>query len=239
MLRLVTANGSRIELDHNRSYVLGRAPDCDVVVGDMACSRRHSRLTVGGERSRGLFIEDLGSRNGTYVNDERIWGRTSIRAGCTIRIGATVYLLVTGDEEALLDTGTVGVEKLSMGMDIDEEMLRVLQRHGPVNTNFAGKLETFGLIDVLQLLLHNHSSGTLHLVLDAGEGRIEIRQGEVYQANFAELDGFHALVMLARQKRGKFWLVENQKLCRKIFEETAARLLVEVCCAIDEKKALS
>ena len=218
--------------------MLGRSADCDVVVGDMACSRRHATLTVGGEQRRGLFIEDLGSRNGTYVNDVRIYGRTTIKDGCTVRIGATVYLLVMAGSEGKLDTGTVAVEKLSLGMDIDEEVLRVLRGDGPASTNFAGKLETFSLIDVLQLLLHNHRSGTLRVALDGGQGRVEIRSGEVYQASYQEFDGFHALVMMARETAGKFWLVECNEPCSRTIEESGSRLLVELCCALDEQEAV-
>ena len=195
MPSLLTANGNRIDLEPNRSYVLGRANECDVVVGDMACSRRHARLTVGGEARRVLFIEDMGSRNGTYVNDQRIWDRTAIKDGCLIRIGATVYLLAmdeSEEEEALLDTGTVAIEKFSFGTDIDTDMLRVLRRDAHAVTNFAGKLESLSLIDVLQLLIYNQRSGTLHVKLRGGQGTIEVRSGEVCSASFQEAEGFSA-----------------------------------------------
>lgn len=239
MPALVTANAVRFELEHNRTYVLGRAADSDITVGDAACSRQHAKITVGNEERRSLFVEDLGSRNGTYVNEERIWGRTAVKDGCAIRIGATVYiLLMDGEgEEREMDSHTVAIEKFSLGMDIDDEMLRVMRSHGTESAHFAGKLETFGLIDVLQLFCHNQSSGTLHVVVPAGEGTIEVRRGELCQAQFQELDGFHALVLLARQKTGRFWLVENKKPCRKAFQKSTPQLLVEVCCTIDEAKA--
>ncbi|MHC4973624.1 MAG: FHA domain-containing protein [Planctomycetota bacterium] len=237
MPALVTANAVRFELEHNRSYVLGRAADSDIIVGDAACSRQHAKITLGAEERRSLFIEDLGSRNGTYVNEERIWGRTAVKDGCSIRIGATVYVLLMHDEEREMDSHTVAIEKFSLGMDIDDDMLRVMRSRGTESAHFAGKLETFSLIDVLQLFCHNQSSGTLHVVVSAGDGTIEIRRGEICQAHFQELDGFHALVLLARQKTGRFWLVENKKPCRKAFQKSTPQLLVEVCCTIDEAKA--
>jgi two-component system, NtrC family, response regulator AtoC len=48
--------------------VIGRAPDCDVVLGHGALSRRHARLRLGATMS----IEDLGSRNGTRLRGERL-----------------------------------------------------------------------------------------------------------------------------------------------------------------------
>ena len=50
------------------------------------------------------------------------------------------------------------------------------------------------------------------------------------------MDGFHALVLLASQTKGRFWLVENKKPCRKAFQKSTPQLLVEVCCTIDESK---
>ncbi|MHC4490202.1 MAG: FHA domain-containing protein [Planctomycetota bacterium] len=236
MPALVTANAIRFELEHNRSYVLGRAADSDIVVGDAACSRQHAKISLGSVERRSLFIEDLGSRNGTYVNDERIWGRTAVKEGCSIRIGATVYVLLMDGEEREIDTHTVAIEKFSLGMDIDDDMLRVMRSRGTESAQFAGKLETFGLIDVLQLFCHNQSSGTLHVVVSSGDAKIEIRRGELCQVSFQELDGFHALVLLARQTRGRFWLVENKKPCRKAFQKSTPQLLVEICCTIDETK---
>jgi pSer/pThr/pTyr-binding forkhead associated (FHA) protein len=239
MPSLITVSGQRIDLEKNRSYVLGRGQGCDVVVADMACSRRHARITVGSEERRSLFVEDLGSRNGTYVNDARIWDRTSVKDGCLIRIGATIYMLIVDEKESaeeLFDTGTVAIEKLSFGTDIDNEMLRVLRRDGPAPTNFAGKLETFSLIDVLQLLIHNQRSGTLHLALPVGQGSIEVRHGEVHNAAYQGLEGFQALVSMAREKAGTFWLVEKSKPCQKVIQEQSSHLLVELCKTLDEKE---
>jgi pSer/pThr/pTyr-binding forkhead associated (FHA) protein len=238
MPSLISASGQRIELERSKSYVLGRGQGCEIVVTDMACSRRHARITVGGE-GRGFFVEDLGSRNGTYVDDTRIWDRTVIKSGCMIRIGATIYKLSNEEKETpeeLFDTGTVAIEKLSFGTEIDNEMLRVLRRDGTAPTNFAGKLETFSLIDVLQLLIHNQRSGTLHLSLKDGQGAIEVRQGEVHNATYQDLSGFQALVTMARESAGTFWLVEKAKPCPKLIKEQSAHLLVELCKTLDERE---
>jgi pSer/pThr/pTyr-binding forkhead associated (FHA) protein len=238
MPSLITVSGQKIELVKNKSYVLGRGQGCEIVVSDMACSRRHARITVGGEGRNALFVEDLGSRNGTYVNDARIWDRTAIKDGCLIRIGATIYMLTMDEKETpeeFFDTGTVAIEKLSFGTEIDNEMLRVLRRDGAAPTNFAGKLETFSLIDVLQLLIHNQRSGTLHLSLKDGQGSIEVRQGEVHNASYRDLGGFQALVTMARETAGTFWLVEKTRPCVKVIHEQSHHLLVELCRTLDER----
>jgi predicted component of type VI protein secretion system len=58
--------GERRELD--REMTLGRA-DCDVTVTDHEVSRRHLVLRPAGTK---LLVEDLGSKNGTFVNGSRI-----------------------------------------------------------------------------------------------------------------------------------------------------------------------
>lgn len=62
---------------------LGRALENDVVLDSLSVSREHARLV----RSNGLFVEDLGSRNGTFVNGQRVQ-RARVQAGDRIRLGA-------------------------------------------------------------------------------------------------------------------------------------------------------
>jgi pSer/pThr/pTyr-binding forkhead associated (FHA) protein len=61
---------------------------CDVLLADPEVSRRHARVLDTGA---GPAIEDLGSRNGTWVNDRRVEGRRLLRAGDVVRFGNTVW----------------------------------------------------------------------------------------------------------------------------------------------------
>ncbi|TWT48807.1 GAF domain-containing protein [Botrimarina hoheduenensis] len=58
--------------------VIGRNSDCEVSLDVAAVSRRHAALHAEPE---GHYAEDLGSRNGTYVNGERIVGKKQLRSG--------------------------------------------------------------------------------------------------------------------------------------------------------------
>ncbi len=64
--------------------LVGRDPTCDVVVADLTVSRRHAQLTF---RDGAWILQDLGSRNGTAVNGERV-GRTALRSGDVVELGA-------------------------------------------------------------------------------------------------------------------------------------------------------
>jgi serine phosphatase RsbU (regulator of sigma subunit)/pSer/pThr/pTyr-binding forkhead associated (FHA) protein len=85
--------GQRHLLTKNR-YVLGRHPECDIVVDAGAVSRHHAQLfRVGSE----FFVEDMNSRNGTFVNDQMIFGRHRLRQGDRIRV-CDIAFVFQGDE---------------------------------------------------------------------------------------------------------------------------------------------
>lgn len=55
--------------------VLGRHPECDIVLEVGAVSRQHARiLQINGD----FYLEDMNSRNGTFLNDKRLEGRQKL-----------------------------------------------------------------------------------------------------------------------------------------------------------------
>jgi hypothetical protein len=85
---LIAPDGQRIELE---DYMLfGRAQECDVVLQDTWCSRRHAEIKKVDE---GHEIIDLQSTNGTFVNEEKIDRRT-LRSGDALRLGRTTFRYV-------------------------------------------------------------------------------------------------------------------------------------------------
>jgi pSer/pThr/pTyr-binding forkhead associated (FHA) protein len=72
-----------------RSWIIGSSVDSDIVVNSPYVSRRHCRFSKG---PQGFVIEDLNSRNGTYVNGRRISVPTSVVRGDQITFGLTVPL---------------------------------------------------------------------------------------------------------------------------------------------------
>ena len=64
--------------------IVGRNPGADIVIGAGYVSGRHARFTLMGQN---LFIEDLGSTNGTFVNGQRIFEPTALRNKDVVTIG--------------------------------------------------------------------------------------------------------------------------------------------------------
>lgn len=66
---------------------LGRADDSRIALTDEYCSNRHARLT---RRADGRWIlEDMGSTNGTFLNERKVTGPTVIGIGDVLRVGRT------------------------------------------------------------------------------------------------------------------------------------------------------
>jgi hypothetical protein len=68
--------------------ILGRAPTSDVQIDDAFASSAHARVFP---RGQSMYIEDLGSTNGTYLNERQLDGVAELRPDDTIRIGETEY----------------------------------------------------------------------------------------------------------------------------------------------------
>ena len=67
--------------------VIGRAPDCAITVSDGSISSRHARVTRSPE---GFSIEDLQSRNGTFVNGEKVDKPRLLADGDVVRLGKVI-----------------------------------------------------------------------------------------------------------------------------------------------------
>ena len=70
--------------------LLGRNPECSLVLSDDFASGRHARLYP---ESDGWYLDDLGSTNGTYIGAERVGEHVRVEPGTRIRIGRTILEL--------------------------------------------------------------------------------------------------------------------------------------------------
>jgi DNA-binding winged helix-turn-helix (wHTH) protein len=86
--RLKWMNG-RLTLDEGE-HVVGRDPDAEIFLNSDGVSRRHARIEISAERAT---IEDLGSKNGTFVGDQRVEGTRSLSDGDVIRVGSVKLTL--------------------------------------------------------------------------------------------------------------------------------------------------
>ena len=86
------ASGRTVRFD-GRPMTVGRAPDNTLVLRDGRASRHHARIDA---RRGTLVLSDLGSTNGSWVNDRRVES-VALGEGDRIRIGATTLLVESID----------------------------------------------------------------------------------------------------------------------------------------------
>lgn len=82
--------GSHMEIASVEAVTIGRGPDNDFQLGDDFSSARHARLFRRGSE---WFIEDLDSRNGTFVQGIRIDQPERVSVGSDIKMGRTIVRL--------------------------------------------------------------------------------------------------------------------------------------------------
>ena len=88
MSRLLILNDQNIP-EHvlTRNTTIGRLPECHLTLADETISRFHCLISF--KTDKGFFIKDLGSENGTFVNDDKLRGEYLLCDGDIILLGST------------------------------------------------------------------------------------------------------------------------------------------------------
>jgi pSer/pThr/pTyr-binding forkhead associated (FHA) protein len=73
--------------DLSDEVTVGRASGCQVALTDPTVSQLHARIF---RRDNKLFVEDLGSSNGTFLNRKKVTAPTAIRRGDRLAFGSTI-----------------------------------------------------------------------------------------------------------------------------------------------------
>jgi len=81
--------GERIDVA--TGVTIGRSDACDLRLDDTYLSSRHARVA---NDDGDLSIEDLGSTNGTYVNQELVRGRVHLERGDVVQVGGVLFEVV-------------------------------------------------------------------------------------------------------------------------------------------------
>ena len=81
--------GERVDVE--TGVTIGRSGECDLALQDSYLSSRHARVA---NDEGDLSIEDLGSTNGTYVNQELVRGRVHLERGDVVQVGGVLFEVV-------------------------------------------------------------------------------------------------------------------------------------------------
>lgn len=94
-------SGAEFAMQKGRSYIIGTdVTGCDIIFNDLSVSRHHARISITNDDE--IVIEDLGSRNGVIVDEERLLTQKIITPKNMIALGTTTFIVV--DREASEET---------------------------------------------------------------------------------------------------------------------------------------
>lgn len=162
--------GGEFPLPVEGEIVIGRSSELDMVLVEDMVSRRHAKITVTGGQ---IFLQDLGSTNGSFVNGERI-KRAKLNEGDRILVGTSIIKLVAVDVAPALNEAKASLEDVAAG-----------KRTSQVRT-MTGSIAEIPLPDLLQLFGASKKSGVLVIRTDHRTGRIFLDKGRVVFASIDE-----------------------------------------------------
>ena len=97
-VRAVTSEGRRdYAVADGASLSVGRMRDCDISLPEREVSRRHAQFARRGDR---LFVQDVGSHGGTFLNGVRVTDEAEVKPGDEVRVGSALFSLVRPSEAA-------------------------------------------------------------------------------------------------------------------------------------------
>ncbi len=109
----LTGAGLEFVLQQGENLV-GRSADAQVRIDSPKVSRNHAKITIDGDTA---VVEDLGSKNGTFVGDTRVAGPTPIKHGDQLRLGrlAAILSIVVSSHESTITELSREVETVPAG----------------------------------------------------------------------------------------------------------------------------
>ncbi len=176
VLRFISGKyqGGEFPIVPEKQIIVGRSSDLDMVLVEDMVSRKHARIAMQSDQ---IWIEDLGSTNGTFVNGEKI-KRARLKEGDRVLIGTSILKVIAG-----------GAEMVQESTDAAKRKLENVGEQRKTNTRtMSGSIEEVPLPDLLQLFGTSKKSGVLAIRTEDDIGRIFLRKGSIYYATINDLD---------------------------------------------------
>jgi len=156
MLTLVGTDGEHyytFELEPG-SYQIGRRPECDIYIPNKTVSRKHAEIEISEDGDAG-YIQDLGSHNGTTVNNMKVNARTPVKAGDQVTFGSTEFRLsANGDVPDSLSTRTrVSAAELSDVDPAKSVFLDINEALKPLPSKVTERPELFPILSEMAKML--------------------------------------------------------------------------------------
>jgi DNA-binding NtrC family response regulator len=159
--------------------VLGADPSCDVVIADPAVSRRHATVTAG---EGGFTVEDLGSRNGTWIDGARVT-RAVVPVGTMFRVGSTLVQVLPAEESIELPPSKDASFGAMLGESVAMRRLYTLLERASASAAPILLLGESGTgKELAARAVHDHSAHSAgpFVVFDCGAARDTLIESELF-----------------------------------------------------------
>ena len=103
--------------------VFGRSNEAGLTFSDPSISHRHALIA---EIDNRIWIEDLKSRNGVYVNDQKIKEKTLLKTGDSVQLGQTKFLICQAEEDVWEQTLVLHSFDPAAEWNLDHERLKLI-----------------------------------------------------------------------------------------------------------------
>ena len=114
-------NGQRWLLEH--AVIIGRDPSCELIINDRQVSRFHARFEP---TPQGVFLEDLGSKNGTYCNGRRVDEPLLLKDGDLIQVALVQHFaFLSSDATMPIETDLLPADRPQRQLQLDPRSRRV------------------------------------------------------------------------------------------------------------------
>jgi len=177
VLRFISGKyqGGEFPIVNDKPIIVGRSSDLDMVLVEDMVSRKHARIQMQQDQ---IWIEDLGSTNGTFVNGEKI-KRARLKEGDRVLIGTSILKVIAGEGAQRAD---------STDAKANLENVAAARRTTQART-MSGSIEEVPLPDLLQLFGTSKKSGVLVIRTESDDvGKIFMRKGIIYFASINDLE---------------------------------------------------
>ncbi len=197
---------------------IGRSRACDLRLPGGDASRRHAEISGGPD---GFTVTDLGSTNGTFVNDHRIQQQL-LQPGDRIEIG-----------NSMITFCQIGGGLENVGLDRDRD--RTIQVERPIGGQvFEGELAEIPPFALLQILELGRKSGLLSVEADQASGRLWLANGAPIHAETKSHSGFDAALEIVNFTGGRFTFQPHEDPAEPTITASVTELLLEASRVLDE-----
>jgi hypothetical protein len=185
VLRFISGKyqGGEFPIVPEKQIIVGRSSDLDMVLVEDMVSRKHARIQMQSDQ---IWIEDLGSTNGTFVNGEKI-KRARLKEGDRVLIGTSILKLIAAD----------GSRESTTDAKRELEYVAAQRRTSSART-MSGSIDEVPLPDLLQLFGTSKKTGVLVIRTEEDVGKIYMRKGNIFHAVINDLDDVPAMKSIFR-----------------------------------------